>query len=69
MWVGENESVKSRATILSALKYTRIEEIFVACMDNLIDLIRSFTPPFPKPQFRTASSTNCVIPATLLIRI
>ena len=35
MWVGENESAKYWATVLNSLKNRGIEDIFIACTDNL----------------------------------
>ena len=35
MWVGENESAKFWATVLNSLKNRGIEDIFIACTDNL----------------------------------
>ena len=35
MWVGENESAKFWATVLNGLKNRGVEDIFIACTDNL----------------------------------
>lgn len=35
MWVGENESAKFWATVLNSLKNRGVEDIFIACTDNL----------------------------------
>lgn len=35
MWVGENESAKYWATVLNSLRNRGIEDIFIACTDNL----------------------------------
>ena len=35
MWVGENESAKYWATILNGLRNRGVEDIFIACTDNL----------------------------------
>ena len=35
MWVGENESAKYWATVLNGLKNRGVEDIFIACTDNL----------------------------------
>lgn len=35
MWVGENESVKYWTTVLNGLKNRGVEDIFIACTDNL----------------------------------
>ena len=38
MWVGENESAKFWATVLNGLKNRGVEDIFIACTDNLTGL-------------------------------
>ena len=35
MWIGENESAKFLATVLNSLKNRGVEDIFIACTDNL----------------------------------
>ena len=35
MWVGENESAKFWATVLNGLKNRGVEDVFIACTDNL----------------------------------
>ena len=35
MWVGENESAKFWATVLNSLRNRGVEDIFIACTDNL----------------------------------
>ena len=35
MWVGETESAKFWATVLSGLRNRGVEDIFIACTDNL----------------------------------
>ena len=35
MWVGENESAKFWATVPNGLKNRGVEDIFIACTDNL----------------------------------
>ena len=35
MWVGENESAKFWATVLNGLRNRGVEDIFIACTDNL----------------------------------
>lgn len=35
MWVGENESAKFWATVLNSLKNRGVEDILIACTDNL----------------------------------
>ena len=41
MWVGENESAKFWATVLNGLKNRGVEDIFIACTDNLTELRNS----------------------------
>ena len=65
MWVGENESAKFWATVLNGLKNRGVEDIFIACTDNLTGFDADIHPPFPKPRSRTASSTSCAIPANM----
>ena len=38
MWVGENESAKFWATVLNGLKNRGVEDIFIACTDNLTSI-------------------------------
>ena len=35
MWVGENESAKYWANVLNSLRNRGVEDIFIACTDNL----------------------------------
>ena len=42
MWVGENESAKFWATVLNSLKNRGVEDIFIACTDNLSDSFSRF---------------------------
>ena len=44
MWVGENESAKFWATVLNGLRNRGVEDIFIACTDNLIDRFRYSHP-------------------------
>ena len=64
MWVGENESVKSWATVLNGLKKRGVEDIFIVCTDNLTGFSSAIEGYFPKPIFRTASFISCAIPAS-----
>jgi hypothetical protein len=41
MWVGENESAKFWATVLNGLKNRGVEDIFIACTDNLTVTVKS----------------------------
>lgn len=40
MWVGENESAKFWATVLNGLRNRGVEDIFIACTDNLTGFFR-----------------------------
>lgn len=66
MWVGENESTKLWATVLNGLKNRGVEDIFIACTDNLTGFDAALHATFPQiEQSRTVSSTSCVIPASM----
>ena len=65
MWVGENESARFWGTVLNGLKNRGVEDIFIACTDNLAGFDGAIHAIFPKRRFRTASSTNCAIPASM----
>lgn len=56
MWVGENESAKFWATVLNSLKNRGVEDIFIACMDNLTGFSAAIEIVFPKTQIQ-----NCII--------
>ena len=56
MWVGENESAKYWATVLNRLKNRGIEDIFIACMDNLTGFSAAIEAVFPKTEIQ-----NCII--------
>lgn len=56
MWVGENESAKFWATILNGLKNRGIEDIFIACTDNLTGFSTAIEAVFPKTEIQ-----NCII--------
>ena len=56
MWVGENESAKYWATVLNSLKNRGIEDIFIACTDNLTGFSTAIEAVFPKTGIQ-----NCVI--------
>ena len=65
MWVGENESAKYWATVLNSLKNRGIEDIFIACTDNLTGFPLPLKLFFPRRKFRTASSISSAIPANM----
>ena len=52
MWVGENESAKFWATVLNSLKSRGVEDIFIACTDNLIGLDTAIHAAFPKAEIQ-----------------
>lgn len=56
MWVGENESAKYWATVLNSLKNRGIEDIFIACTDNLTGFSAAIEAAFPKTEIQ-----NCII--------
>ena len=56
MWVGENESAKFWATVLNSLKNRGVEDIFIACMDNLTGFASAIEAVFPKTEIQ-----NCII--------
>jgi len=56
MWVGENESAKYWATILNSLKNRGIEDIFIACTDNLTGFSAAIEAVFPRTEIQ-----NCII--------
>ncbi len=56
MWVGENESAKYWATVLNSLHNRGVEDIFVACTDNLTGFSSAIEAVFPKTDIQ-----NCII--------
>lgn len=56
MWVGENESAKFWATVLNSLKNRGVEDIFIACTDNLTGLSAAIEAVFPRTEIQ-----NCII--------
>lgn len=56
MWVGENESAKYWATVLNSLKNRGIEDIFIACTDNLTGFSAAIEAVFPETEIQ-----NCII--------
>ena len=56
MWVGENESAKYWATVLNSLRNRGIEDIFIACTDNLCGFSTAIEAVFPKTEIQ-----NCII--------
>lgn len=56
MWVGENESAKFWATVLNSLKNRGVEDIFIACTDNLTSFSAAIEAVYPKTEIQ-----NCII--------
>ena len=56
MWVGENKSAKFWATVLNSLKNRGVEDIFIACTDNLTGFSAAIEAVFPKTEIQ-----NCII--------
>ena len=56
MWVGENESAKFWATVLSGLKNRGVEDIFIARTDNLTGFGAAIHATFPQTEIQ-----NCII--------
>lgn len=47
MWVGENESAKLWATVLNGMRNRRVQDIFIACTDNLTGFSAAINVVFP----------------------
>ena len=56
MWVGENESAKFWATVLNGLRNRGVEDIFIACTDNLTGFDTAIHAVFPETEIQ-----NCMI--------
>ena len=56
MWVGENESAKFWASVLNGLKNRGVEDIFIACTDNLTGFASAIEAVYPKTEIQ-----NCII--------
>ena len=56
MWVGENESAKYWTTVLNGLKNRGVEDLFIACTDNLTGFSAAIGAVFPKTEIQ-----NCII--------
>ena len=56
IWVGENESAKFWATVLNSLKNRGVEDIFIACTDNLTGFSAAIEAVYPKTEIQ-----NCII--------
>ena len=56
MWVGENESAKYWASVLNSLRNRGVEDIFIACTDNLTGFANAIEAVFPRTEIQ-----NCII--------
>ena len=56
MWVGENESAKYWATVLNGLRNRGVQDIFIACTDNLTGFTTAINAVFPQTDVQ-----NCII--------
>ena len=56
MWVGENESAKFWANILNTLRNRGVEDILIACTDNLTGFSAAIEAVFPQTDIQ-----NCII--------
>lgn len=56
MYVGENESAKYWANILNSLRNRGVEDIFIACTDNLTGFSAAIEAVFPKTEVQ-----NCIV--------
>ena len=56
MWVGENESAKYWASVLNGLKNRGVEDILIACTDNLTGFSAAIEAVYPKTEIQ-----NCII--------
>ena len=56
MWIGENEGAKFWATVLNGLKNRGVEDIFIACTDNLTGFSNAIEAVFPRTEIQ-----NCII--------
>ena len=56
MWVCENESAKFWASVLNNLKNRKVEDILIACTDNLTGFSEAIAAVFPKTDIQ-----NCII--------
>ena len=56
MWVGENESAKYWASVLNGLRNRGVEDIFIACTDNLTGFDAAIEAVFSQTEIQ-----NCII--------
>ena len=56
MWVGENESAKFWTSVLNSLRNRGVQDIFIACTDNLTGFSAAIEAVFPKTDIQ-----HCII--------
>ncbi len=56
MWVGENESAKFWATVLNGMRNRGLQDILIACTDNLTGFTNAIEAVYPKTEVQ-----NCII--------
>ena len=56
MWVGENESARFWAVVLNSLRNRGVDDILIACTDNLTGFSQAIEAVFPKTDIQ-----NCII--------
>ena len=56
MWVGENESAKFWANVLNSMRNRGVEDILIACTDNLSGFSQAIEAVFPQTDIQ-----NCII--------
>ncbi len=56
MWIGENESSKFWLTVLNELKSRGVEDILIACVDNLKGFSEAISACYPKTDIQ-----KCVV--------
>lgn len=56
MWVGENESAEFWAGVLNSMRNRGVEDILIACTDNLTGFSQAIEAVFPKTDIQ-----NCII--------
>ena len=56
MWVGENESARYWTTVLNSLRNRGVEDIFIACTDNLTGFSEAIAAVYPRTEIQ-----NCIM--------
>ena len=56
MWIGENESAKFWLSVLNDLKNRGVQDILIACVDNLTGFSQAITACYPKTEIQ-----KCII--------